>query len=67
MKYVIFYCLEYAAKKRRDEIYKITKMNGFYDKKKWYDMEWLEEIIDKCKVIILYTLVIYTENDSMIE
>lgn len=58
--------LEYAAEKRWDGIYNITKI-GSYDKKDWYDEEWLEEIIKNCKNIILHMPIIHTANDSMME
>lgn len=49
--------LEYVAKKKWDGIYNITKVNA-YSKKEWYDEEWLDEIIAKCKEVILHTPII---------
>lgn len=49
--------LEYVAKKKWDGIYNITKVNA-YSKKEWYDEEWLDEIIDKYKNVILHTPII---------
>lgn len=49
--------LEYVAKKKWDGIYNITKVNA-YGKKEWYDEEWLEEIIVKCKDVILHTPIV---------
>ena len=43
--------LEYVAKKKWDGIYNITKVNA-YSTKEWYDEEWLDEIIAKCKDVI---------------
>lgn len=57
--------LEYAAEKKWDGIYNITKINS-YNKKEWYDEEWLGDVVDKCKNIILHTPIIHTMNDSMI-
>ena len=56
--------LEYAAKKKWDGIYNITKIRS-YSKKDWYDEEWLEEIIGKCKAIILHTPIVCTANGAV--
>lgn len=58
--------LKYAARKKWDGIYNITKINS-YDKKEWYDEEWLNCIVESCKNIILHTSIICTESDSMVE
>lgn len=58
--------LEYAAKKEWDGIYNITCINP-YVKKEWYDGEWIEEIVAKCKNIILHTPIIRTSSNSMME
>lgn len=49
--------LEYVAKKKWDGIYNISNVNA-YSKKEWYDEEWLDEIIAKCKDVILHTPII---------
>jgi hypothetical protein len=58
--------LEYVAKNKWDGIYNITKI-GFYDKKEWYDLDWLELKVNKCKDTILHTPITHTANDSMVE
>ena len=58
--------LEYAAEKKWDGIYNITKIAS-YDKKEWYDEEWLENITDKCKDVILHTPIICSASGSMVE
>lgn len=58
--------LKYTAEKKWDGIYNITKINN-YDKKEWYDEEWLKNVTDKCKNIIMYTPIICSANDSMVE
>lgn len=56
--------LEYVAKKKWDGIYNITKICS-YSKKDWYDEEWLEEIIEKCKTAILHTPIVCTADGAM--
>lgn len=36
-----------------------------YSKKEWYDEEWLEEIITKCKDVILHIPIVHTECGDM--
>lgn len=56
--------LEYVAKKKWDGIYNITKVNA-YSKKEWYDEEWLDEIIDKYKNVILHIPIVHTACGDM--
>lgn len=56
--------LEYAAKKKWDGIYNITKICS-YSKKDWFDEEWLKEIIEKSKNAILHTSIVCTANGTM--
>lgn len=56
--------LSYAAEKKWDGIYNITKID-YYNKKEWYDLEWLEEVVNKCKEVILHTSIIHTEQGDM--
>ncbi|WP_252254344.1 ATP-binding protein [Clostridium sp. ZBS12] len=59
--------LGYTAEKKLDGIYNITHINT-YEKKEWYDSEWLdEEIIIKCKEIILHTPIICTSTNTMMQ
>ena len=59
--------LVYTAEKKWDGIYNITCINSF-EKKDWYDKEWLdEEIISKCKETILHTPIICTSTNIMME
>lgn len=58
--------LEYVSENNWDGIYNITKI-GTYDKKDWYDKEWIEGIVECNKDVILHTPIINTENDSMVE
>lgn len=58
--------LQYAAKKKWDGIYNITRI-GSYGKKEWIDGEWIEDIVEKCKNIILHVPIIHTSVDSMME
>ena len=57
--------LSYAAEKKWDGIYIITKIDC-YSKKEWYDLEWLEEVVNKCKEVILHTPIIHTEQGNMV-
>lgn len=56
--------LEYAAKKEWGRIYNITKICP-YSRKDWYDEEWMEEIIGKCKTTILHTPIVCTAEGGM--
>lgn len=56
--------LEYAAKKKWNGIYNITKLTS-YNKKEWYDEEWLEEIIIKCKNVIQHIPIVHTACGDM--
>lgn len=56
--------LQYAAKHNWKGIYHITHINS-YTKKEWYDEEWIKEIINKCKQIILSTDMIMTAAGKM--
>lgn len=56
--------LEYAAYKKWNGIYNITKINS-YDNRNWYDKEWLENIVNNCKDTILHTPIICTGNGTM--
>lgn len=58
--------LEYASEKKWDGIYNITRISSF-EKKEWYDEEWLKGIIEKCKNIILHVPMVCTENGLMVE
>lgn len=58
--------LSYAAEKKWDGIYNITKIDC-YSKKEWYDLEWIEEIVNRCKYSILHTPIICTEQGNMVE
>ena len=58
--------LQYAAKKKWEGIYNITRI-GSYGKKEWIDEEWIEEIVENCKNIILHVPIIRTGVDSMME
>lgn len=53
--------LEYVARKNWDGIYNITSINS-YTKKEWYDEEWLNDIVEGCKNIILHTPIICMES-----
>ena len=58
--------LSYVSIKRWDGIYNITKI-GSYTMEKWYDKEWMEDVlISKCKDIILHTPIICTNNNEMV-
>ena len=61
--------LKYAAEKKWEEIYNITRIDFYYKKnrKDWYDEEWIEKIVQRCMEIILHTPIIHTANDSMRE
>ena len=56
--------LQYAAKHNWNGIYHITHIKS-YTKKEWYDEEWIKEIINKCKQIILNTEMIMTAAGKM--
>ena len=56
--------LKYAVEKKWDGIYNITKVTS-YSKKEWYDEEWLEEIITKCKDVILHIPIVHTACGDM--
>lgn len=56
--------LEYAAQKKWDGIYNIAKINS-YSRKEWYDEEWLQEIIKKCKDVILHVPIVRTTGGDM--
>lgn len=58
--------LKYAAKKKWDGIYNITRISS-YGKKEWIDGEWIEDIVENCKNIILHVPIIHTSVDSMME
>lgn len=55
--------LEYVAKEEWDGIYNITKICP-YGKKDWYDEDWLEGIVKKCKTAILHTPIVETDNGA---
>ena len=55
--------LEYVAKEEWDGIYNITKICP-YSKKDWYDEDWLEGIVKKCKTAILHTPIVETANGA---
>ena len=42
--------LQYAAKKKWEGIYNITRI-GSYGKKEWIDERWIEEIVENCNLI----------------
>ena len=58
--------LRYAAKKEWGGIYNITSIKS-YDKKDWYDMDWIEKIVNSCKNTVLHTPIIRTGSNSMME
>ena len=58
--------LEYAARKHWDGIYNITRIDA-HVKKEWYDVEWINGIVENCKNIILHVPIICTESGSMVE
>lgn len=53
--------LQYVAEKKWDGIYNITSINS-YAKKEWYDAEWLNGVVEKCKNIILHIPIICMES-----
>lgn len=58
--------LEYVAHKKWDGIFNITKINS-YNKREWYDEEWLKSIVENCKNIILHTPIVCTASGTMVE
>lgn len=58
--------LQYAAEKKWEGIYNITRI-GSYGRRDWYDGEWLEDIVNNCKNIILHVPIIHTSIGSMME
>ncbi|MCH5345011.1 MAG: ATP-binding protein [Acetatifactor sp.] len=58
--------LIYAAEKKWDGIYNITRINS-YSKKDWYNEEWLKGIVENCKDTILHTPIIRTSCNTMLE
>lgn len=58
--------LQYAAEKKWEGIYNITRI-GSYGKREWIDEEWIENIVENCKNIILHVPIIHTSVDSMME
>lgn len=56
--------LRYAAEKKWDGIYNITKVNS-HNKKEWYDEQWMEQVITKCKDVILHTPIVRTTCGDM--
>lgn len=57
--------LAYAAKRCWGGIYHITHIDT-YEKKDWYDEEWLKAIINNCKDTILNTEIIQTSKNEML-
>lgn len=58
--------LQYAAQKKWEGIYNITRI-GSFGKKEWIDEVWIEDIVENCKKIILHVPIIHTSVDSMME
>ncbi|WP_455649030.1 ATP-binding protein [Enterocloster citroniae] len=57
--------LAYAAKRCWGGIYHITHIDT-YEKKDWYDEEWIKAIINNCKDTILNTEIIQTSKNEML-